>query len=314
MNQRKKNLRLLLLLIGLVGISISLNFMGGIKPTDGINSTQFKIEDTASVAQIIITSASLSNTLERKESGWTINSNEKADENIMRVFLSIMSNVTINRTLKGDLKREVISRSKSEGINVCLKLENGEESCFTALGNPNQTLSYFVKEEEVYVVELPGYDSYVTGIFEITEIDWQSRLIFSTSLSSFSKAEITYLNHPEWSFTIEPHSNFLFVNELELQDTIMVLDYTEQFAYLQADRFIREGENTEYDSLTDTEPEVIFTLSNYFKEQPIKLSFFRRLPGDQMVLAKIEDGRKGLFEYNRIKGLFVRRSYFEYKK
>ena len=65
-----------------------------------------------------------------------------------------------------------------------------------------------VDENQPMIVNIPGYESYVAGIFEIPTNDWRDRTIFSTNYRTLQKLEVQYAQFPEYNFSIEftPHN------------------------------------------------------------------------------------------------------------
>jgi len=312
MDQKKKNLRLFFILIGLIISSALIALFPTHKRTTLKNPERFQISDTASVDKINIKSNTLDNELLRTDSGWVINRAYKADANIITVLLSVMKKVEIIRTIGEAEKSEVSDRLKKEGISVSFFSDNKIVSSFVAGSNETHSLSIFKSDENnFYIVQLPGYESYVTGIFEIPAIDWRNRLIVSVGPTNLSKLDVVNYQEPTQSFEVNIDNNFPLISGIEKLDTVGLMDYMDQFNYFQADKFVDPSLETQYDSLASTDPWYKFSFEKYDSTENMDIIFYPRISGDKYIFASNSKGQNALFDYKRISGIFVHKDQFD---
>ena len=107
-------------------------------------------------------------------------------------------------------------------------------------------------DKQPFIMGIPGYGSYIAGIFEIPSNDWRNRLILSTNWRTLQSLKLEYSDYPEHSFEIRFKFNFLGVDGIMELDTARMMNFIEGFNYLQADKFLAEGESDPYDSLLRT--------------------------------------------------------------
>jgi hypothetical protein len=273
------------------------------------NIDKFQIQDTSQITSVIIESENFHNELVQTDSGWTINNKYLADQGIVIILFSVIKNIEVLRTI-GEAQWEEKTES-SDGINVSIKKGNETLLQFKANSNPTKTLSIFSKDNESYVVNLPGYDSYVTGIFEIPESDWRSRLIVSLGPLNMNAIKVNHLKKPDQSFEVQIENNFPLIPGINSIDTLLLLDYLEQFGYFQVDQFVEKGKNPGYDSLLTTAPWIEFSLEEINTENNVSLSFFHKFSGDPNILALMNQTQPVLFNYRRISGIFLEKDDFE---
>mgnify|MGYP000097273297 CR=1 FL=1 len=312
MDQKKKNMRLLIVLAFLVLVSLALKFFPSNQKTTIENYAEFQIEDTAAVNKITIKSDQLDNVLLRTDSGWVINGSHKADENIMMVLLSVMKKVEIVRSVGTTQEHDISEQLDNEGILA--QFYEGSElvQSFTAGANENQTMSIFQsKDDEYYVVQIPGYESFITGIFQISAIDWRNRLLVSVGPTTLNAMGIEYFQEPEESYEIEIEGNFPSIDGIENLDTLALMDYLDQFQYFQADQFIEPHSEPVYDSLSATQPWVKFTFDNFNLTGGPSITFFPQIKGDAFILGITRENQWALFSYNRISAIFKKKSAFD---
>ncbi|MCC5928183.1 MAG: hypothetical protein JJU28_02960 [Cyclobacteriaceae bacterium] len=312
MNQKKKNIRWLSLLGILSLIALILHFSGTERKDTMGNPGMFSVADTASIQKIHITRQKENIVLERTSGTWTVNGAYEADEGIMMVVLTVLRQMEVSRGVSRSQAEEIVEGLKTEGAEVQIYDSKGKISHFYAGGNLTKTLSYFTDNQngQAWIVNLPGYDSYVAGIFEIPAIDWRRRLLFSSTWRSLLKLNANYPYNPNYDFDIEFFAGFLKMPGIEPLDTAAMMEYIEQFEYFQADRFIEEGMFPHYDSLANTPPEFIIKIEDIDKLKNRTLSLYHRIPGDNNILGVLEDGRKALFNYRRIAGIYARKEDF----
>lgn len=312
MKQKQKNIRWLILLGTLSASALLLYFSGSDVKGTLSNPGMFAMADTASIQKIRIQRQDEEIHLDRKGDMWFVNDDFPADEGIMMVVLTVMRQMEVSRGVSRTQATEVIDGLKTEGAEVEVFDGKGKIRHFYAGGNPNKTLSYFAEaqSEQAWVVNIPGYDSYVSGIFEIPGIDWRRRLIFSSTWRSLLKLTGTYPASPSYDFNIEFFAGYLQMPGIDALDTAAMMEYLEQFEYFQADRYIEEGMFPQYDSLAATLPELVLQIADIDKLKNHALSLFHRLPGDNNILGLLDDGRMALFNYRRIAGIYARKEDF----
>lgn len=317
MDQAKKNKILIVILILLIAISSVLHFSNESPETTTIsNADKFAIADTAAIQKIIFKTKDGTNILERNNGNWTINNNIDADPDIVHVFLAVLKQLNISQGIAGNQAEQTKKDLLEKGIRVEIFDHTGLMKSFYVKGNSTKTLSVFMDEKEriPYVVELPGYDSYVAGIFNIPPIDWRRRLIFNSTWRSLRKLEMLYPAKSKNSFEIRFDIDFFAVTGVDDIDTISVMNYIETFQYFQADRFIEPKPRSTYERLLKTEPLAYLSIEDIDDRKNNRITFYNRLKGDRMIMGKLDNGQVALFEYKRIRNIFKKKSHFERKK
>jgi len=317
MTQANKNKILLIILIMLIAVSALLHFnMESVKSNTIDNAGKFSVADTSAIQKIIMQSSLATNVLEKTNGHWTINENRDADPNIVRVLLAVMKQVSISRSVAKDQMNETKKDLLEEGIRVELYDELGLKKRIYVKGNATKTISLFMDEEDdiPYIVVLPGYDNYVAGIFEIPQLDWRKRLIFNSTWRSLRKLEMLYPAKPKNSFEIRFDLDFFSITGIENLDTASMMNFVEEFQYFQADRFIEPKSGSSYYKLLETEPIAYLSVEDIDDRKNNRIMFYNRLQGDQMIMGKLDNGEIALFNYKRIRKIFIKKSNFSIKK
>lgn len=316
MSQRTKNILLLVLLGFLILSSITLGLIGTTTTNTIENKEQFTVQDTSLVDQIKIISKEATIQLKKSESIWMLNDQYKAEQHIIKVLLSILKDMQVVRNVPKTQEVMIKNQIKDRGHLVEIYGHGKLIQSFYAVGNENKTVSYIMNtdDSQPYIVNIPGYESYVAGIFEISSNDWRDRTILSTNWRTLQKLTIDYSQFPEYNVAIKFDFNFLRIDGIHNLDTARMMSYIDEFNFLQTDRYLRKGQNTKYDSLLNTPKTVTIAIEDINADNSKTIDFYPLLSNDPMMLGYVrQDDQIVLFEAKRIQDLFAVKSDFEAK-
>lgn len=304
----------MVILAMLVISAIVLGLTNNVSKSTLENSEIFAVQDTARVDLISITSGDETIRLQKTDGVWTLNDKYKAEQNIVRVLLSILKDAKVVRNVPKTQAGSISEMIRKHGYLVEISADGKILQSFYAAGNENKTVSYMMPVDAVtpMLVNIPGYESYVAGIFEIPADDWRDRTILSTTWRSLQKLDVDFVQYPEYSFTIEFKFNFLQIDGIKNLDTARMMSYIEQFNYIQADKYLAKGQNEKYDSLMQTPETVTISVTDINPENSKSIHFYPLIPDDPMMLGYVkEDEQMVLFQANRIQSLFAVKEEFE---
>ncbi len=316
MDQSKKNITLLVLLGMLVLSSIVL----GLTDETSINTIEdkeiFSIQDTSKVDLISIKSKTESIQLKKVERQWILNEQYKTEQNIIKVLLSILKDVEVVRRVPKNQAEDISNHIVDNGFLIEISGNGKLIHSLYASGNDNKTVSYMMSLDlnDPMIVKIPGYESYVAGIFEIPVNDWRDRLLLSTNWRSLQNLQIDYTEYPEFNVNIKFEFDFLNVEGITNLDTARMMSFIDEFNYLQTDRYLEKGQYERYDSLFQTPSTVTLSIEDINSKNSKTIYFFPLLSEDPMMLGYVkEDEQMVLFEANRIQSLFAVKDDFEAK-
>lgn len=314
MSQKHKNISLFVILGLLVFISIILGLISETSINTIENKEIFSIQDTSIVDFISIKFKEENIQLKKIEGVWSVNEKFKAEQNIVQVLLSILKDVeavrNVPKSQAGDISKNIVEHGYLIEISGNGKLINS----FYTSGNANKTVSYMMPydTQDPMIVNIPGYESYVAGIFEIPANDWRDRVILSANWRTLQKLSINYAEYPEYSLHIKFEFNFLHIEGITNLDTTRMMGFIDEFNFLQTDRYLDQGQNERYDSLLQTPPTVSMTIEDINSQNSKSIDFYPVIKNDPMMLGYVkEDKQMALFEANRIQNLFAVKSDFE---
>jgi len=308
--QRKKNIRLLIVFLILLAWTILLLNMDFNKSRIAIDETKFSIIDTASINKIALTRNGNSIILSQEIDGWEVNNKYPVDPSMKDVLMAVLSQVRVIRTVpKKDIQR-IQEELIDTGYLIEIFQEDGPTTVYLAGGN-GISISYFMTPDEVpYVVQLPGYDSYVAGIFEVSENDWRDRLLFQTSWMGIKEIQFSYPENPEENLSIISAKNLYEVSGINNLDTTKLMNFLDQISYFYTDQYLSSGQIDSYDSLKGTKPFLNISIDYLGLGNPTEISLYNRISGENVILGLINNDQMCLFNYNRILFLFKKKQDF----
>jgi hypothetical protein len=306
--QRKKNIRLLVLLSVLVIVTILLYSVGDERKGTDIATRKFAIADTSSITRVLISGNQQEIELSRESGKWTVNDKFLLDEGMRTVLLSVLNRVRIQRPVAATLQEEVVDSLQQNGYRVQVFSDDRVLLQYLAGGDKEANVTYFKKNDESipYVVHLPGYESYVAGLFEITENDWRNRILLATDWNMIDSLKMTWPGDSGNNFSIIFKNQEYSVPEVPEADTSVLYSFMDNVSYVIADRFIDQGQFPRYDSLSKTTPLAMLSVNEIGDTSSTKVNFYPPLRGERMLLGKTGE-QLVLFDFERIRNTLVRR-------
>ncbi len=308
--QKKRNIRLLiifsvLLIWTFVFISLKDN-----DQRIAVDDTLFTLTDTASIHQIRIIKPDNEIVLEKKGQGWLVNGKYNLDLSMRKVILAVLHEVRIKQTVPKNKLEEIRNKLLENGNKVIIRQTGNRETTYYAGGN-GISVSYFMfPGDSPYIVYLPGYESYVSGIFEVSENDWRDRLIYQTSWVGLNRLSLLYPERPSDNLVIESEGDLFRIENLTSVDTTAMMDYIEMMSLMYTDQYISSGQIPKYDSLTNTIPYALLEIDALSLNKPVEIKFFVPLPGENVRLGLINDSQMCLFDQDRVRQVFKSRNDF----
>lgn len=308
--QGRKNFILLIIFLILLGWTLIYINIEQKQEGLSINELKFSVEDTAAISKITITGDKFTNVLSKESGYWQVNNTYLLDLTMQKVLMSVLEQVRVKRTVpKKDLAR-IREDIINNGYKIEIQSSTEPDRIFFAGGN-GISLSYFMDTDQIpYIVHLPGYESYVTGIFEVAENDWRDRLIFKTSWLGIKSLDLSYPGNPEDNILIRAENNLYTVNEIVQLDTTSLMGFLDEISYFYTDQYIDPGQIASYDSLKKTKPFALLVVNSLGMNEPVVIEFYPQLPEDNVIMGVLQNQQICLFSSKRIGRIFKKKEDF----
>lgn len=168
----------------------------------------FSVHDTASISKIFISANNTANTikLERKPEGWVLNDTYPVLASTLKQLMNTLYNQkaiypvpdvnrdgTIRSMIGGGIKTEIYD---NKGRKIRCFYVGGEVRGFAG------TAMLMDGSERPYVVQIPGFEGYLTTRYSVDLGIWRDRLVFGIPADQIEKVQVRYAHEPLNSFTV----------------------------------------------------------------------------------------------------------------
>jgi len=302
--QRKRN-QLLLVALVLVSMAIvTLELTKGNTTSSNIEKKIFQLDPQQEITDVYLDGPEQNIHFRFTDGRWTLNDSLLLDQSMRDVFFSVVSQVEVRRPVQQSVADSIEQIIKTRGTHV--KISFGQEVIkdYWVAGNREEELSWMMTEGDApYQVHLPGYQSFVAGIFEVPTKDWRSRFLATVNFALVQNIKMEY---PGKSTVLELvfQDNFYAIPGVNA-DSSKIANFLDQIAYLQADEFIkRDAYGGRYVALIDNDAVYSILSFKLLNGQSEEIRFYETVGNDQFRLARSADGSYCLIDKRRIAGLF----------
>ena len=308
MKQVSKNIILSGLLFLLTGITTWVYFTGVDNKLLDVDENMFTLELNTVITTVILEGPVEKNQFEYINNQWVVNEKFNMDRGMRDVFFAVLSSVKIQRKVPENIQDSVASIIKAEGIKVNIYDQGIEVNSYKVSGDEQKGITYFqdVNSSVVYYMNIPGYKSYIAGIYSVPENDWRDRFIFDFDFTNLEKLTAEYSNQPEDNLILKFEENEYRVNGKIPGDSAVVLDYIEAISNLQTITYFNKGSNQKYDSIIDLAPYMKFSVEAIGKTNQELSIYGYNFSG--RTLGKLNEETIVLIEERSLRTLFVSES------
>lgn len=305
--------KLSFVLIGLLFISLILYWYELQEKAPSIDKGMFAIADTTQVIGITIESKNKTVAIQRQENKWLLNDEYGVDPGLiylsMRILNAVQTQRPVSRSNFDALKNEL----KSSARKVSIALNGGQSKSFYAGGNAAKTTAYFASDDwsEIYLVTIPGYKSYLSGIFELSPNQWRDRMLFASSWRTIQRLQIDYVDGTTSDLNIFYDKQFLAVEHIAELDTAVLMNYLQPLEFFQVNDYLDQGSFSKYDSLLSVEPLANLSLEDIDAVKNKRLIVYPKIPGERFYLVTDQSQQMIVVDQQRMENLLAEPSLFE---
>lgn len=179
------------------------------KSTFSNNEAGFQIKDTASVGKMFLADKRGKQILlERKEDGiWILNGKYRTMQQPVNILLTTLNRQVAQYPVPQSAYDNVIKMLAGDAVKVELYDRSGDKMCvFYVAGEVNNNKgSYMLMDgsEIPYVVQIPGFEGYISGRYSTAIEDWRDRTVFDVPETELKSVAVTYNEEPLNSFTLK---------------------------------------------------------------------------------------------------------------
>ena len=310
--EKKNKLRLVVLAVLVLATSGLLFYMQ--KPEAAqIDPTLFKVEGIDKIDRVILESKAGRVELHYNGSRWTLNNKMDADKQLIDVLFATAEQAIPKREVGTTTKEQVNRQLAGAGITVSWMEGDVVKKKFLAGGNEPKTEAYFqLPDGSSYVMTIPGYRVYVSGIFEIGEEMWRDKRVFNFNWRNFRGLEVKFPSQPQENYQIMIKEAQFHIDGIAKVDTTKVNEYLDGAFQLNAKSFLSAQKRVGYDSILNTTPSFAVEVKDIANRSYL-LEIYPPQRGQEDILGRIGGSEVAVFERNSIIPLARKKNYFQQK-
>ncbi len=286
---------------------------GGPDNTIDFDKQLFSLADPNVLDRIVMTSNGEELLFENTAAGWYVNSEYKMDQSLRMVFFRMLNEVEVRRPV-AEKDHAAIRSQLEESGTLASFYSGGEEIRSFYVNGSGQSKTYFSgkNDDQVFLMEIPGYNQNVSAIFNLTALQWKDRKLFETPWQSLSSLEIDYSASEKPLVAIEYEEGFPLVAGIENDnlDSAKLINYLDQFSYFETNEHIDIGSFERFDSLSKTTPEAVISVTDIDPSRSNELTVYPQLSNSVVRLVQEKNGSWSVIEKDRIERLLVSPNYF----
>ncbi|MBL6448642.1 DUF4340 domain-containing protein [Fulvivirga sp. 29W222] len=309
--QKKRNIKLILVLIVLILSAISAYFIT--RPADKLKVSRdiFSYEDPSSIDKVVFTDVSGEHQLTFEGSQWKIGREYKADPQRVSVLFAILKQMRVRRKVSKQQEETIEQKFKEAGTRVAFYEGDQIVHSFYVWGDKDSGLTYLTRDEkgQAYIVEIPGYRSFLAGIYQLDKNGWRDPLVFTINWSNLSSVQVVYPDKEDLGFSVKYADRFYAIPEIQETDTTKLTDFLDNVSLLFVNDFLSKDEEKEYSEIINTGPQALFKIEDVGRNV-YTLEVYGMLPGGKEVVGRIDSADYAVFDAEKVKKIMRPKSFF----
>jgi len=307
--QQRRNIRLLISFGVLIIATVTVFFLLKAGGRVIVGTDLFRVEDFTKIDKVVLTKKGNPTELKFDGARWKVN-DQLADRNMIDVLFATLQQAEPKRPVAESLQDSISNMLTAQGVRVSLFAGEELQQEFLAGGNPAKTLAYFKKptEDESYVMVIPGYRVYASGVFELDENGWKDKYVFGFNWRNFQTLKATIAGNPKSDFEVAMGKVYFEVKGVTSIDTAKLNDFLDAVSLLTADEYVRKDEVSGYDSLLKSKPILELQVSDVSgKSYSLVLYEFGNR---NSVLGILQGEQPAFFDRRKMTGILKNKSWF----
>ncbi|MBS1773480.1 MAG: hypothetical protein JST82_11530 [Bacteroidetes bacterium] len=161
------------------------------------NESAFNIADTANVGKLFLADKRGNKiTIERKETGWVIDNKYAAMQTSVNTLLGTLAAQQPVYPAPKQARENVIREMAGNAIKIEVYSKSGDKMRVFYVGGQaiNKTGSYMLMEgsEQPYLVQIPGFEGYLTPRYATELKSWRDRVVFDIPRDELATVVVEY--------------------------------------------------------------------------------------------------------------------------
>ena len=229
----------------------------------GTPTVSFGIPADAQPDSVVLAHQNETNFLILKRGNLLFNGRYAVKATLQEAFLVILKEMEAKRPVSKKIRADILAAMDSAGVKVSVYQEDNLIKSFELWGNKEKEQTYMREsgKGDIYLITIPGYSTYIGGIFFYGENEWRNNVLFESTWQSLKKLDVHFPKAPSQNVSIEFGTEFFDLPGLHAFDTVAVLDYLEAFSNVRVINYLKKEEQ-EVERLLTIEPDLLVKIED----------------------------------------------------
>lgn len=288
--------------------------------------SEFAVKDTATVMKIFMADKSDQKILlERNANGtWKLNSHFTALQENVNTLLQTFANIEVREPVAKAGRDNILKMMSAKSTKVEIyqqrfRIHFGKLKLFP---HDKLTKTYYVGDATMdnagtyalmegantpVVIYLPGLRGFIASRFSPLETDWRVHTIFNKKLPDIDNITVEFLDQPSESYKVVNVNNqslkmirLIDNTEVNGYDTLKLVSFVNAFRRMNYEALLNDMEPQRKDSIMNSAPKHIITLTAKDGTKQSIRTFVRLLPRPEL---NVFDGSLITYDMDRMYGL-----------
>jgi hypothetical protein len=223
------------------------------------------------------------------------------------VLFATMMAAEPKRPVSRNLNDSIYQTLENSGVRVSMSTAGKPVAVLLVGGNTEKSQSYFAlpSEKKVFIMTIPGYRVYVSGIFESPETGWRTTRVFDFNWENFQQLAADFPGKEGGNFTIAMKDFQITIPGVAPVDTAKLNNFLDAISILTVDQYLTKDRTL--DSLLLVKPIETLTVSDIAGRNHV-LSIYPH--GQQGVVGLINQKDWALFDRRKVSLISQPKEYF----
>lgn len=306
--QEKKNKRLTLLFLALIAVTVLVYLFAPGENNLDVDRTIFSYKNTSTIDKVVLHQPNEEITLEFDGAFWRVNDKYKADGQRVKVLFAILQQVKVRRPAAAFLQDSLSNEIQNNGTRVTFYESGSPVHELNILGNEINGVTYMQDGETIYLVEIPGYRSYLAGIFTVDSNGWRDPLVFDFNWRNLQEVRMVYQSNNNQGFDVIFDQGAYTIKDMPATDTTKLYNFLDNVSLLFVQDYLYSQEVSNYkEQLIDT----VGSIQVYDVGQNVRtLEIYGELSSENSHIVRIDSSQFGLIERNKLREVLRPRRFF----
>jgi hypothetical protein len=308
MTRQEKHNRNLLISLLVLGVATIGYYWYSSTERSAIDPGMFQVTDWKAINRVMLKSAQSTLDIHFDGIRWRVN-DAVADPDMIDVLFATLQQSRPLRPVAESLSDSIAQYVINTGVQVSVFADQQQQLIFRAGGNSRKTQAYFLEEEtnQPYLVTIPGYRVYVSGIFELNESGWKDKYVFQLNWRNFSHLTVEFPGLPAEAYSARMINDYFAIEGLPRTDTTRLNDFIDALSLLTVSKY--EDDLQLAVQLSSLQPGILYSVFDVGGKVFTLALYPEAAAGDQ-VPGLINAKQPAYFSRNQLGPLLQKRAYF----